>query len=321
MIKELGWLLPHFSGQGTRSVALPTHDSDKAHLLNTLEKFERGEDVELDEDDLVTVKKEAAKLQEELKEKAKRRASVAEDDTNGLIDACDKLPLEDEEALEQEVAPFCAVLVKICGLAYKIIHSSTILLLAWKRHLCSLNLTPQLIPQDVKTRWNSTYDMLDFASNHRRAIKTFTQDADNNVCEFGMTMEEWELVEALMHILHILKLATLYFSSEDPTVADVILAIDKINQFFTSSALETVTRPKDVKVVDVSYVLKVSLMCAKRTLNKYYTLTDTSSVYRIAMILHPQYKLSYFRDLKWEPEWINEAHQITLEAYQNHYHN
>ncbi|KAL0058829.1 hypothetical protein AAF712_014480 [Marasmius tenuissimus] len=122
-------------------------------------------------------------------------------------------------------------------------------------------------------------------------------------------MEEWELVEALMHTLHILKPVTLYLSSEDPTVTDIIPAIDKIDQFFTTSAFETVTGPKDTEVVDVGYALKVSLMCAKQTLNKYYALTDASSVSRIAT------------NLKWEPEWISKAHQITQEAYQNHYHN
>ncbi|KAL0562589.1 hypothetical protein V5O48_019496, partial [Marasmius crinis-equi] len=118
----------------------------------------------------------------------------------------------------------------------------------------------------------------------------------------------------------ILKLATLYFSSEEPTVADVIPAIDKIDTFFTTRVWEMDTGPNESSLYDVSFALKVSLMCAKRTLNKYYALTDASSVYRIAMILHPQYKLSYFREQKWESEWINEAHRLTQEVYENRYH-
>ena len=34
---------------------------------------------------------------------------------------------------------------------------------------------------------------------------------------------------------------------------------------------------------------------AQKKLDWYYSLTDTSSVYRIAMVLHPGMRLEYFR--------------------------
>jgi len=50
---------------------------------------------------------------------------------------------------------------------------------------------------------------------------------------------------------------------------------------------------------------------AKLKMNRYYSLTDSSSTYRIAMVLHPRLKLEYFRQHHWEGEWIEEAENMT----------
>ncbi|KAK7040039.1 hypothetical protein R3P38DRAFT_2514150, partial [Favolaschia claudopus] len=56
---------------------------------------------------------------------------------------------------------------KIRKLSFGIIHSTTILLPAW-RVLCRKHkLKERLMPRDVRTRWNSTYDMLCFAVKYR----------------------------------------------------------------------------------------------------------------------------------------------------------
>ncbi|KIY60870.1 hypothetical protein CYLTODRAFT_314020, partial [Cylindrobasidium torrendii FP15055 ss-10] len=61
-------------------------------------------------------------------------------------------------------------------LAFKIINSTTLLLPSWRTTLYHLALPLLLIPRDVRTCWNSTYDMLEFALAHRSAIDTFTGD-------------------------------------------------------------------------------------------------------------------------------------------------
>ena len=48
----------------------------------------------------------------------------------------------------------------------------------------------QLMPRDIKTRWNSTYDMLNFAVEHRDAINVMTSDRS-----------EWTMIEQLRDIL------------------------------------------------------------------------------------------------------------------------
>ncbi|KIL00686.1 hypothetical protein PAXRUDRAFT_38672, partial [Paxillus rubicundulus Ve08.2h10] len=57
-------------------------------------------------------------------------------------------------------------------LAYKIIHLITIVLPAWKDILCELQMTISLMHCDVATHWNSTFDMLEYALKHRKAMDT-----------------------------------------------------------------------------------------------------------------------------------------------------
>ncbi|KAJ3516930.1 hypothetical protein NMY22_g14084 [Coprinellus aureogranulatus] len=56
-----------------------------------------------------------------------------------------------------------------------------------------------------------------------------------------------------------------------------------------------------------------------RMLNKYYSKTDESNVYRIAMMLHPHYKLDYFTKAGWETEWIAEARRLITTEWLEHY--
>jgi hypothetical protein len=77
-----------------------------------------------------------------------------------------------------------------------------------------------------------------------------------------------------------------------------------------------------------SAAIRASIGLAKKTLNRYYTKTDDSEVYRIAMskfscslrvsvawtshlaVLHPRHKLSYFKRTNWEDAWIRTAEKI-----------
>lgn len=48
-------------------------------------------------------------------------------------------------------------------MAYAIKNSSTIILPKWYSNLNELELKSHIMPRDITTQWNSTYDMLDFA--------------------------------------------------------------------------------------------------------------------------------------------------------------
>ena len=108
----------------------------------------------------------------------------------------------------------------------------------------------------------------------------------------------------------------------------VIPAMDHIDEVLSSQSL------------DCRYNVSIcaSLGLAKKTLNHYYSMTDMSEVYRIAMgmylidlstssahcvyyplVLHPWHKLSYFKTAKWESEWIQVAKAIVRSEYECSY--
>ncbi|EIM91973.1 uncharacterized protein STEHIDRAFT_43072, partial [Stereum hirsutum FP-91666 SS1] len=170
-------------------------------------------------------------------------------------------------------------------LAFAIIHSTTIILPVWYEILEKNEFPIRLMPRDVSTRWNSTFDMLEFAIKHRLLINEITEDRKMDLWKYELSEDEWVIAGQLRDQLKVLKDATLYFSRGSPNLAAVIPAMDHINFVFSSNALNPVYRLS----------IRAALGIAKRTLNRYYNLTDDSENYRIAMVLHPRYKLQYFK--------------------------
>jgi hypothetical protein len=84
-----------------------------------------------------------------------------------------------------------------------IIHSTTIALPAWHRICCEHHLKGRLIPRDVVTRWNSTYDMLKFVLAYRLAIDTITADKRLKMRKYELDNDNWGIVEDLVSVLEV----------------------------------------------------------------------------------------------------------------------
>jgi hypothetical protein len=65
--------------------------------------------------------------------------------------------------------------------------------------------------------------------------------------------------------------------------------------------------------------LAAAMKLARKKMDRYYSLTDSSNAYRIAMVLHPGMKLEYFHNQKWEGEWIEQAETLVREEYTTKY--
>jgi hypothetical protein len=126
----------------------------------------------------------------------------------------------------------------------------------------------------------------------------------------------------------VFKDATLFFSRSTPNLAMVIPAMDHIDEQLSNHALMQRFEP----------AIHAALGLAKKTLNRYYNLTDDAEVYRIAMgkfsffvlfkvinyfilVLHPHYKLNYFRSFGWEQDWISAAENIVQTEFERTYAN
>ncbi|KAF5366396.1 hypothetical protein D9758_009756 [Tetrapyrgos nigripes] len=221
-----------------------------------------------------------------------------EEDLPTLLDNNDILPeREDDEGVDElegiddderatfdwESAEVRAALEKIRGLSFSLIHSTTIGLPQWRAACICNHLPNRIIPRDVRTRWNSTFDMLEFVLKYQKAVDDITGNKDLPYRKHELTSVEWQVLKDLCYVLQ----ATFLVNNTPPSLA---------SQPLHSS-------------------VKAALRLAKKLMNRYYSRTDESSIYRISMVLHPGLKLEYFRRHKWQQPWINQAEQLTRNAY------
>jgi hypothetical protein len=225
--------------------------------------------------------------------------------------------------------------------SFALLRSTTRLLPEWFKALETLEMAVRKMPRDVATRWNSTFLMLDFALSYRTAIDQMAANKNNDLRKYELTADDWRLATQLRDSLkvrirslarspeeqraltsaQIFSDATLFFSRATPNLASVIPAMDHIDERLATDALNKDLEPS----------IRIALTLAKKTLNRYYEKTDQSFLYRTAMgtlfgsfghefpnndsVLHPRYKLEYFKLVHWEQEWIDAALELVRWMY------
>lgn len=87
--------------------------------------------------------------------------------------------------------------------AFAIKNSTTVILPQWFSILKDLKVAQRMIPRDVRTRWNSTFDMLDFAVEHITAINTITGDRDMKLRQYELSEDDWDKARQLRDLLKV----------------------------------------------------------------------------------------------------------------------
>ena len=67
----------------------------------------------------------------------------------------------------------------------------------------SLSLERRVIPRDVRTRWNATYDMLEFAYRYKKAVNKITDIRDMKLRRYEIEPHEWEIIRQLRDLLSV----------------------------------------------------------------------------------------------------------------------
>ena len=168
-----------------------------------------------------------------------------------------------------------------------------ILLPHWHAILKNLKLKDRIMPCNVLTWWNLTYEMLQFAIKYHNALNKITGEKELNLHAYEMDNKEWGFAEQLSEVLkvcilsifacspshfvhpqQIFKDATLFFLHDGvPNIVMVIPAMNHIDKILTTNALNS----------HYSVAIKIALTIGKKMLNHYYSKMDLSDVYRIAM--------------------------------------
>lgn len=82
-------------------------------------------------------------------------------------------------------------------MANTISKSPTIHLPVWWDILTQLGMKITMMQHDVSTRWNSTWDMLEYALEHREAIDQMTQRREGGMRKFELSDVEWLILDQL----------------------------------------------------------------------------------------------------------------------------
>ncbi|KNE96537.1 hypothetical protein PSTG_10242 [Puccinia striiformis f. sp. tritici PST-78] len=172
---------------------------------------------------------------------------------------------------------------------------------------------PHSIVQDVRTRWNSTLDQLVSIIRCEKAIMGWQKDKKLGLDrKYHINSVDIQLAKDLVSILGVFYEQTLQVLTPGSSwLTHIIVFIDEITDLLSNA----------IKGDDNEYppALRNACRVGLQLTNKYYTLTDCSPLFRIAMVLHPSFKDEYFKIAGWEPEWITEAIRLTREMFNTYY--
>ncbi|KAG8709187.1 hypothetical protein FRC11_005806 [Ceratobasidium sp. 423] len=168
---------------------------------------------------------------------------------------------------------------------------------------------PFNIQHDIVTHWNSMKSMIKDTLHLEEAILQYQKNPEypESLC---LTTKDFKVMKILLRLLKLLFVLTEIMSkSKIPMLVDIIVHYDSLNHKYCDMVLDK----------SLPHWAQQSANCAWLKLDKYYNLTNTSYMYHLAMILHPSNHEAYMKRLSWKPEWIAEAHKITLGTWEEHY--
>jgi len=89
------------------------------------------------------------------------------------------------------------------GIAFTLKNSTTILLPAWEKTLSTHGLPTHMMPYDVSTCWNSTFDIVEFAIQYRVTIDTMTTVHGFDLRKYELVPDEWKIAIELQDVLRV----------------------------------------------------------------------------------------------------------------------
>jgi hypothetical protein len=182
---------------------------------------------------------------------------------------------------------------------------------------CSIRSKKLII--DVRTRWNSTYFMIERARELRIPLSNL---AKLNINLPRLSDEEWELLGVVARLLSIFDQATRKLSAVNyPTLNRAVpiynYLFNNLEDFRDACDGKTSLRETAAIISQCSPVvkgaLKNAIQAAYDKLCEYYGKT-WADMYAIAVILDPRYKTNYYRLNDWEEDHVAHAKGALLRA-------
>jgi hypothetical protein len=164
--------------------------------------------------------------------------------------------------------------------------------------------------QDVKTRWNSTFLMLQRAKNLQTICDKYCSEC--GLSDLVLTGDEWKQIDYLLSITQpFFNFTTVLSKTKDVTI-HIVFSI--YNQLFDhlEKSIDQLRRKK----ARWQITMRTALEYATQKLRNYYAETDKAhgDLYAIATIMAPQNKLDYFSGKDWKGPY-REQYRKSLEEY------
>ena len=135
------------------------------------------------------------------------------------------------------------------------------------------------LKNDVPTRWNSTYYMLERTMYLKSAIATTLLIRPSSGIE--LTVQDWNLCEKLVNIFAIFEEATKLLSGKDACIITCIPIVTTILKSFE-------VPPDEKEVISMKNALKKAMEA------RFFDL-ETTDHFPIATLLDPRFKHHFFR--------------------------
>ncbi|XP_069963284.1 zinc finger BED domain-containing protein 4-like [Bactrocera oleae] len=142
-----------------------------------------------------------------------------------------------------------------------------------------LSLPEHQLVQDVSTRWNSTFYMIERLLEQKRAISLYVADHDTLI---NLTAQQWNLMEQCINLLKPFEEITKITSFGLSCVSEVIPHVTALKKYLDKTGTEQ-------RTPDLSH-MRASL---KAELETRFTSISQDSNYLIATYLDPRFKTNY----------------------------
>jgi len=160
-----------------------------------------------------------------------------------------------------------------------------------------------------KTRWNSWAKALKVALSHPLydAIKAyFEQYVDKECCLDELSEEDWRLLCYIQEFLESITQTTKALDSNLSTLINVLPAIDFILGKFRKGKKQFKDNPQLSKMFNSRW----------SKLDKYYQMTEDTSIYVAALVLNPWYKWAYINKNWAKKKWIIRVKRMVQDLWE-----
>ncbi|XP_050959553.1 zinc finger BED domain-containing protein 4 [Labeo rohita] len=141
-----------------------------------------------------------------------------------------------------------------------------------------MQMQPKRLQQDVKTRWNSTYLMIQSLLEQKRVLGAYIADSD---LPSTLTVNQWALLEKTSIVLAPFEELTRKVSSATASTADVIPAVTVLKRILAKEG-------------DADTGIKTMKKTLLEAVNRRFDSVEDEPLYALATLLDPRYKDRYF---------------------------